>query len=286
MALKKTRSYAGTATAGTRAKVSRASLASASTHEEKQDNTSSASNGNEAGDDGVRPEEEDEVVKHAGEKEEVPEVENIPDIPTDDEMPTIQQENELQQTAEHAQESPKSYSGSAELAPTSSSSPTSALKPAAETSYDTEASAEPDEGAPAAEGTTEKVFTGFGPNRPYGKIGLPTEEATPQEAAQRAKDEENKILPVNLRIKQPHDLEEAFSHDNLAKSNENDGEFADKWGTREGSAGLPPLKSPSMLSTKSTEGGENGTGSGSATFSKDNAEVKKVPIWMRKGGEA
>lgn len=53
-------------------------------------------------------------------------------------------------------------------------------------------------------------------------------------------------------------------------------------GYERGSAGLPPLKSPGMLTSKSNEGE---THSGSATPSQE-TEVKKVPIWMRKGGEA
>ena len=97
----------------------------------------------------------------------------------------------------------------------------------------------------------EKVFNGFGPNRPYGKIGLPTSSLGPD-------------APVGLKISP-----------SPTRANEGGEEksYSSKWGTREGG-----LISP---------GAGNGSRAVSPSASSQGESAgKKVPIWMRKGGEA
>jgi hypothetical protein len=131
---------------------------------------------------------------------------------------------------------------------------------------------------------SEKVFRGFGPNRPYGKIGLPVEEANPEEEAEaeRSLSEENRILPPNLKIKEPVGVNESMAEPSRA-------EFASKWGSREGSP-LPP-KSPAATSTtplpvdSTTSEPHSGAATPTDDAKSDQYSEKKVPIWMRKGGE-
>lgn len=208
------------------------------------------------------------------EQEQLPEDNDIPEIPAEDEM--LPAGDEI--VPSHSQEGSGGHSGSDTLAPPLSTTSSSA----AGTSVHTDPSIEP-ENAPSAatEIPQDKVFTGFGPNRPYGKIGLPTEEATPEEAANRPSDEENRILPPNLKIKQPRELQDTLERDSDHDTgNEKVEDFTDKWGRRDGTSPLP-IRSPGLASVRSNEGGGETEGSEDGKSAE-----KKVPIWMRKGGEA
>lgn len=116
----------------------------------------------------------------------------------------------------------------------------------------------------------EKVFKGFGPDRHYGKIGVPVPPtlSLPSPSA----DDQPPLQRIASQSPSP-------SADSAATE-----DFSSKWGTREGLARLPSpglsaggrsgAVSPAMSATNSADGGSDAGG-----------EKKKVPIWMRKGGE-
>lgn len=255
--LKKARSYAGTSASGTRAKVPRESLAKADSKEIEQ----------------LASETEKSQAETVGEP--IPEVDDIPENPAENDEASVLES----QPGIHSKESSAGLSEGDLLAPPLSTIASSVT----DVSAGNDPATEPDE-APGQ--VTEKVFTGFGPNRPYGKIGLPTEEATPEETATRPSDEENKILPPTLRIKQPRELEEIL--DGQQKDGSKQADFADKWGSRDGGSPLH-VRSPGLTSVKSNDGNDT-MSSSAAENGNGNAESKgtekKVPIWMRKGGEA
>jgi len=252
IALKKARSYAGTAAAGSRAKVPRESMGQATAAEQ----------GEEADQKVERP------ISNS-EHEQIPEDDAIPEIIADED-PYVGLD---EQQATHSQESSAGQFDGDGLAPPLSTTSSSA----AGTSVLNDPVTEPEETL-EDDVPKEKVFTGFGPNRPYGKIGLPTEEATAEEAAARPSDEENKILPPTLRIKQPNDLQDLLNKESGDKE-----EFADKWGSRDGGSPLP-LRSPGLTSVMSDDGGSQAMTDVNGAEKK--SSEKKVPIWMRKGGEA
>lgn len=137
--------------------------------------------------------------------------------------------------------------------------------------------------------STEKVFIGFGPNRPLGKIGVkvPSDD-----------DEQPAFVQTSTEADAPLSAGEDTSHGgsdapqsqqtaNLVAEGEKD--FVGIWGTRDG-AGLPSpglMSDPRMRTSQGTPS-QPGTALASALTpdgSDGSGTVKKVPIWMRKGGE-
>lgn len=105
--------------------------------------------------------------------------------------------------------------------------------------------------------TTEKVFTGFGPDRPHGKIGLPTTSL-------------GEGAPDPMRLSPLPSPATASA----AAAAGNGQDFTSKWGTRDG----PSPTGGSSSRAVSPSGSSQGTATAAI------AGEKKVPIWMRKGG--
>ena len=189
---------------------------------------------------------------------------DIPEIPSEA-LPDVRgAQEELEKTklddddnsAEDKSQHVQTSSSGSEVPSLSATSPTQPSEAASAPAEDSSAETAPplcDTAGPSAAEEQEKVFTGFGPGRPHGKIGLPTSSL-------------GENAPVELKI----------SPSPAASAGD---DFSGKWGTREGTS-PGALVSPSAGSSRavSPSGSNQGTAAGET--------AKKVPIWMRKGGEA
>lgn len=142
----------------------------------------------------------------------------------------------------------------------------------------------------------DKVFTGFGANRPYGKIGLPLEAADNEDAGadEAGIESEHHILPQGMKVKQPREADAGGHHNEEDQAESADSgspaaqqaDFVGKWASREGDDLYKPAKSPGVASSKSTGGDSVTEGISPGEFPMlESGQAKKVPIWMRKGGE-
>ena len=112
---------------------------------------------------------------------------------------------------------------------------------------------------------TEKVFAGFGARRPFGMVPLPVHAL-------------GENAPEPLKLPQSQAQTDGSGPTSAALSPVSasgaSADFSSKWGTRDG---VPSPGSRAMSPSTSQHSATSATSEGSA---------KRVPIWMRKGGEA